>query len=65
MELEAPEGVDLLITEEGHGFSWLLHVPTLADPGWGLSSANWLIRRSAWSIDAGPFGRRCSMRARL
>lgn len=29
------EGVDLLITEEG----------------WGLSSANWLIRRSDWSID--------------
>lgn len=31
----APEGVDLLITEEG----------------WGLSSANWMIRRSAWSIN--------------
>lgn len=30
-----PEGVDLLITEEG----------------WGLSSANWMIRRSAWSIN--------------
>lgn len=29
------ESVDLLITEEG----------------WGLSSANWLIRRSEWSID--------------
>ncbi|CAJ1443449.1 unnamed protein product [Effrenium voratum] len=29
------EGVDLLITEEG----------------WGLSSANWVIRRSKWSID--------------
>jgi len=28
------EGIDLLITEEG----------------WGLSSANWLIRRSEWSI---------------
>ncbi|CAE7641986.1 tas [Symbiodinium sp. CCMP2592] len=31
---EPREGVDLLITEEG----------------WGLSSANWLIRRSEWSI---------------
>ncbi|CAK0849244.1 unnamed protein product [Prorocentrum cordatum] len=30
----AGPGVDLLITEEG----------------WGLSSANWLVRRSAWSI---------------
>ncbi|CAE7231530.1 unnamed protein product [Symbiodinium natans] len=32
--MEPREGVDLLITEEG----------------WGLSSANWLIRRSDWSI---------------
>lgn len=32
---ELDPGVDLLVTEEG----------------WGLSSANWLIRRSKWSLD--------------
>lgn len=31
----ADEGIDLLVTEEG----------------WGLSSANWIIRRSDWSIN--------------
>lgn len=34
-EVELDPEINLLITEEG----------------WGLSSANWLIRRSAWSID--------------